>query len=430
MNTNSPVSPALAPKLAPSLSDTRRVLRSLVQWEVAAAFRRAGRAAPAAIGPHAPLGEAGVGLDSLDLIELSTTVAERFDLYSSGTEDNLLRRPTIARWAGVVHAAMTSTGPHAALVFRTSGSTDEARAHRHPLARLAAEAATFAALVPATRRVLALAPAHHIYGFIHTVLLPAAAGVPVFDASDWGPGRMRRELRAGDLIVAFPLRWAQLARTVDAFPLGVTGVTSTAPMPPELARTLVRHGLSRLLQVYGSTETAGIGWRDEPEAPFRLLPRFVRGADGTLDEVDGERGIELPDHVEWTGDRLLSPQGRRDNAVQVGGVNVWPQRVARTLRSHPDVQDCAVRRMRPDEGERLKAFVVLRPASRGEARRCEQSLAEFLQARLSAPERPALAFGDCLPMDANGKPADWALPGGATHGGSIPAPLVPALATA
>ena len=398
------------PPVVPRLSDLRRVLRSLVESEVAAAFRRAGRAVPEAIGPHAPLGEAGVGLDSLDLIDLSTTVAERFDLYASGSEDNLLRRPTLARWTRVVHDAVAAAGPQAMLVFRTSGSTGEPRAHRHPLARLADEASVFASLLADTRRVLAFAPAHHIYGFIHTVLVPAAAGVPVVDVNGWGPGRLRRELTAGDLIVAFPLRWAQLARVVTAFPPGVTGMTSTAPMPAELARTLARSGLSRLVQVYGSTETAGIGWRDDPESPFHLLPRFTQGTDGTLDEVGGTRGIALPDHVDWVGERLLAPTGRRDGAVQVGGVNVWPQRVAQTLRSHPGVADCVVRRMRPDEGERLKAFVVMRPLAPDATPTPETALGEFLMARLSPPERPALVFGACLPVDAAGKPADWTSP--------------------
>lgn len=392
-----------------SSHDVRRVLRSLVEWEVAAACRRSGRPAPESIGAHVPLGEAGVGLDSLDLIDLSTTVAERFDLYASGAEDGLLRRPTLARWARLAHTAITSAGPQAAMVFKTSGSTGEARAHRHLLATLAAEAADFGALLPGARRVLAMAPPHHIYGFIHTVLLPAVAGVPVVDATHWGPGRLKRELCAGDLVVAFPLRWAQLSRLVGGFPPGVTGMTSTAPMPAELAWTLARLGLSRLVQVYGSTETAGVAWRDDPEAPFELLPRYVRGReDDTVEEAGGGPGVALPDRVEWRGERLLMPTGRRDAAVQVAGVNVWPQRVAQALCAHPDVADCAVRPMRADEGQRLKAFVVLRPGCRDEAP-LREALARFVQTRLAPPERPALSFGERLPVDAAGKCTDWQL---------------------
>ena len=79
---------------------------------------------------------------------------------------------------------------------------------------------------------------------------------------------------------------------------------------------------------------------------------------------------------------------------------------AEVLRRHPLVEDAAVRLMRPDEGTRLKAFVV---ASRGGDEVVEQ-LKAYIDQQLPAPERPkAITFGTALPKTAEGKPADWSI---------------------
>ena len=82
-----------------------------------------------------------------------------------------------------------------------------------------------------------------------------------------------------------------------------------------------------------------------------------------------------------------------------------PAAVAAGLREHPLVDDARVRLMRPDEGTRLKAFVV--PAAEiTDERRAE--LERWLRTTFSAPERPtALTFGPALPRTAAGKDADW-----------------------
>ena len=113
--------------------------------------------------------------------------------------------------------------------------------------------------------------------------------------------------------------------------------------------------LTRLLQVYGSSETAGVGWRDDPAGPYALLPGWRRDGDGLL---QGHRAIQPPDLLEWRDDDRFRVLGRRDGAVQVAGFNVVPDQVRAALARHPAVADIAVRPMRPKEGSRLKAFVV------------------------------------------------------------------------
>jgi 4-coumarate--CoA ligase len=209
-----------------------------------------------------------------------------------------------------------------------------------------------------------------------------------------------------------------MSETGFEFPAGVHGVNSTGPCPPGLLSGLLERSLERMVEVYGSSETGGIGWREDPGDPCRLLPHWTltEGGESLVRHLpDGSFGepISAPDHlVPIPGGFALG--GRRDHAVQVGGVNVFPERVAEIIRSHPDVSDCEVRLMRPDEGGRLKAFVVLEELenrareANGDVRQERQELELWLRQTLSAPERPVSpTFGESVPRNEQGKISDW-----------------------
>ncbi len=161
------------------------------------------------------------------------------------------------------------------------------------------------------------------------------------------PAALRALLRPGDLVVGHPAWWTAVARGLPGgLPGDVAGVTSTAPCPEATARAVTDSGLARLVQVYGSSETAGIGWREAPDAPYELLPGWLRGQDAL---IRGDEAVAWPDHVEWVDARRFRVLGRRDGAVQVGGVNVHPRRVRRCCAnirgsSMPPSGSCAPRR--------------------------------------------------------------------------------------
>ena len=384
-----------------------------------------------------------LGVDSLELMGLGTALAEALHLQRGGIDEQLLARPCVGDWIASARTGLEA-GLRAgadvdapALTFRTSGSSGSPKRCTHALATLAQEMAALAPLVPGRRRILSAVPSHHIYGFLFTVLLPrtlagagnVAAGDPVdavepvdavapadaveplevIDVRRAGPAALAGLVRPGDLVVAHPGWWEAAARVMPAFDADIVGVTSTAPCPDALADTLAAAGL-RLLQVYGSSETAGVGWRDRAGAPFTLLPYWARTDDAaslvrTLPDGTTRR-YPLQDRLDWTDGTRFLPAGRVDNAVQVGGMNVFPAYVADVLALHPQVREAAVRLMRPDEGRRLKAFVVAEPGADVGALRA--GLPGWIAERLTAPERPvAWTFGPRLPRQASGKPADW-----------------------
>ena len=353
-----------------------------------------------------------LGFDSLDRIALAAAVSALLHMHESGLVDSMQSAPGFGAWCDAARAALDRV--HARLSFSTSGSTGAPRSCTHALADLEAESDEHAALLgatPGTRiaRILSAVPAHHIYGFLFTVLLPSRLDVPVLDIRPLSPGAVAACCRPGDLIVAYPELWSAIARGAPAgWPPRVTGVTSTAPCPAGTARALNAAGLHRLLEIHGASETAGLGWRDDPAAPYSLFAHWRRLSDDRLGRPGSDTATAMPDRVDWCGPRAYRVRARHDGAVQVGGVNVWPDRVRDLLCRHPDVAAATVRLMNEVEGRRLKAFVV--PAAHVTDLAALRDALEALAATLSSADQPrAWRFGPVLPSTTMGKAADWTI---------------------
>jgi 4-coumarate--CoA ligase (photoactive yellow protein activation family) len=358
-----------------------------------------------------PIGEAGLGCDSLEKLSLAAVLGRALRLDRSGLEDHLLVRTTLGAWVEL--ASICLSRDDSSLVFSTSGSTGEPKPCEHPLALLEQETAFLAELFADRRRIVSAVPSHHIYGFLYSVLLPARLRVPVSRRLDRSTVALAGDLVPGDLVIGFPDFWRLAAHSVDEFPPDVDGVTSTAPFPGALGETLARLGLGRLSEIYGSSETAGLGWRPVGESAFELFPYWSRAEDVGGEVLarclpDGSESRQVPqDHLFWSEDGRFVPQGRRDEAFQVGGVNVHPSRIAAALTRHPAVAAASVRPMRPEEGNRVKAFIVPREPWIDQAGLAE-ILARWADETLSPAERPkSFRFGSQLPRDSLGKASDW-----------------------
>jgi 4-coumarate--CoA ligase (photoactive yellow protein activation family) len=220
-----------------------------------------------------------------------------------------------------------------------------------------------------------------------------------------------QKLSPGDLVVASPAYWHWLDRTMSVWPEDFEGVTATAACPPVLIESLLQKGLQGMTEIYGSTETSGVGVRKWPAERYHLMPHWrpsvlVSSSDPLQLTSSLGRQTCLMDTVEINIDGTFAVVGRRDAAVQVGGTKVFPSRVATLLGSQPGVNSAAVRLMRPTEGYRLKAFVVPQVGEDEEA--LLLALQSWIALNLSVAERPtAIQFGDGLPLTQLGKDADW-----------------------
>jgi 4-coumarate--CoA ligase (photoactive yellow protein activation family) len=345
-----------------------------------------------------PIGDEGLGLDSIEQLGALGALAETFGL----DDDRLGTEPParVGGWIDWVMAAQDTSDRQ--IIVATSGSTGAPRLCRHAVADLLDEAAYIAARFADRRRVVAMVPAHHLYGIIWTALLPDVLGIPVVVRTIGAA----LDLTAGDIVVAVPEQWLALSRIVRRFPDDVVGVSSAGALDDRVATDLLTKGLARLVDVYGASETSAIAIREVPASSYELLPRWHLAPrdDGDWDLVDrGGARVDLPDRIDRTGDRTLRPIGRRDGAVQVGGHNVWPDRVARILRDTDGVADVAVRL---DANGRLKAFIV--PVDGRDPAAVSAALDRVVADRLTAAERPkSLRFGSSLPRGDMGKLTDW-----------------------
>lgn len=352
------------------------------------------------------LREGGAALDSLDQLSVAREVAEFFELEKTGAEELLLRRSRLEQWSELIVECLEDR-TLTELWFRSGGTTGDPKLFPQPVDRLYAEVREIAELVGSTRRIIALVPLHHIYGCIWGPLLSSKLNVPLVH----GPEAIRvihHEQQPGDLVVGVPEWWQYLEGGRHSLPEGVRGVTSTAPCSAELIGRLLDRGLTSMIEVYGSSETGGIGWRDDTGNGYQLFGHWSKQDDDHLKAQSGN-SFPLPDQVVWQTDRLLTPVRRRDGAVQIGGVNVWPDRVRSLIENHYRVRACAVRPTETGTGTRLKAFVV--PA-RLEPDHADDTIAAELQdwfrTSLSAAERPVqLTLGEILPRNGIGKLCDW-----------------------
>lgn len=344
---------------------------------------------------------AGLDLDSLERLGASAALNELFHLHEYGAEDTLLALPTVGEWCDLVEQSLRGTGTH--LTFRTSGSTGAPKRCTHAIADLMAEVEAWADMLGTVEQIIALVPSHHIYGTIFTALLPDRLDCPLVRAVGSG-GLAQAGPRT--VVVGTPTLWAHAARSLLAFPPGITGVSSTAPMSAQLAHRLGGQRLERLIEIYGSTETGGVAWREDAVAPFALLDHWRREAGGDLvrQSADGQAiAHAMMDAGAWIDDRRFALGGRRDGAVQVGGHNVFPARIRQRLLEHAGVADADVR-LEPATG-RLKAFIV--PAAGGDEALIAD-LDHWCGRQFSDAERPRrFAVGAALPRGPMGKPTDW-----------------------
>ncbi len=398
-----------------------RVLQSLLSAELAASRGQRGQMVETRFGLASAWPEnlllAGsadalecpsLGCDSLEVLWLSAAMNEMFHLHEAGGNADLLAAKTFGQWIDQVEAAWRS-GVNA-VTFSTSGSTGVPKHCTQPFAHLQLETAFLANLFSSRKHVLCLTPAHHIYGFLFGAMLADALGDTGGHAGSCLES-VARMLQSGDVVVSSPAYWQWLSQTISLWPDDVVGVMSTGSCSPNLIASLLDRGLSAMTEIYGSTETAGVGIREWPAERFRLMPHWV--ADAPKDSGDPlrltsslGRSVSLMDTVEMDQDGAFIVVARRDAAVQVAGTNVFPARIAALLRSQPGVKNAAVRMMRATEGNRLKAFIVPEVGENEEAL-C-LALQSWSDLNLAVAERPkSIRFGVALPLTPLGKGADW-----------------------
>lgn len=307
------------------------------------------------------------------------------------------------------------------LVVFTSGSTGAPTAIAKRMRQLTAEVG---ALQAAFGAALAGAQVHgtvshqHIYGLLFRVLWPLAAGRAVLPRRFFHEDLVRALAQQPSVLVATPAHLKRLPAQLDwpALQGQLRAVFSSGgPLPQDAAvQARALFGVAPI-EVFGSSETGGIAWRqwsaDQPQ--WHPLPGVQwRIEEGCLavasPHLESSAWWQTQDRAEadaCAGFRLL---GRADRIVKIEERRVSLDALEQQLLAHPQVAEVRVLVL-PGARDQLAAVVVPQQDGAGDwtdaqRRQCAQALGAHLASSQDAVTRPRRwRFVHELPLNAQGK---------------------------
>jgi acyl-CoA synthetase (AMP-forming)/AMP-acid ligase II len=311
------------------------------------------------------------------------------------------------------------------LVLFTSGSTGAPQAIAKKLFQISREVATleaqFGQLLGGSE-IIATVSHQHIYGLLFNVLWPLTAGRAIHAREYYLPQELMAVLaERGRVLVSSPAHLKRLpqhpAWTMTSKRLRAV-FSSGGPLPFEVACEANRLLGAVPIEVYGSSETGGIAWRQQRsrmDEAWTPLP-------GVTCRVDPEEGIlevrspHLPSK-DWfpTADRgtLVADDrflitGRVDRIVKIEEKRISLSAIECQLRTSPMVADACVVVL---EGHRPRIAALVVPSLHGHSKLAEigklafnRMLRDVLSQFIEPVGIPRVwRYLDALPINAQGK---------------------------
>lgn len=271
--------------------------------------------------------------------------------------------------------------------------------------------------------IFATVPHHHLYGLLFRILWPLRHGRPFARHTCLQPFELTAGCRTfrRTALVSSPAFLSRL-ENADALPPAdrlCMLFSSGAPLDADTAAWLQQNHGRAATEIYGSTETGGIGWRRQQsgaENAWTLLPGVeLRAGDDTRvrSPWTADRDwVATGDRTRQLTDGRVMLDGRSDSVVKFEDKRVSLPEMAARICEHPDVGDARVVIV-PGSRQRLGAVVVTAAtvALDADARR---RLSRDLRERLRAHYDPVLLprrwrYVDALPGNSMGKVSHAAL---------------------
>ncbi|MBM4335253.1 MAG: AMP-binding protein [Deltaproteobacteria bacterium] len=363
---------------------------------------------------------------------------------SSIAATELARLPRIAplEVAPAAAASFGSLDPELAIAeLSTSGSTGPGKAVPKALRHLDREVATLESLfgprLGRDARVFATVSHQHLYGLLFRLLWPLAAGrafcaETYLHSEEFFPC-MRAT--AGFALVTTPVHLRRMRADAELASLRSQAraiFSSGGPLDESIARGIESVLGLTPIEIFGSTETGGVAWREqiaaEPDAAFHSFPH-VELARASGPGVEGQLVVRSPyaslgpasagrsdvqetlmsDRAELLGGGRFRLLGRADRIVKIGEKRLALPEMESALRAHPHVADAALVSFEPIGDARVGAVVALSDSGQAaldaQGRRAlGAALGEHLAAywdRVLLPR--AWRYVAELPRDAQGK---------------------------
>ena len=313
----------------------------------------------------------------------------------------------------------TLSGEFPGLVVHTSGSTGTARAIPKKLAQLDSEVATLEHLFGeciGSAEIIATVSHQHIYGLLFKVLWPLATGRVLHADTMHFPEQLVERLH-DRVLISSPAHLKRLPAHLH-WPAGRLIFCSGGVLPADAAltcRTLLGH---TPVEVYGSSETGGIAWRQRtgmiddawhamPDVQWRVAEHGLLAVRSP--HLPDDDWLILSDQIEALDQATFRLKGRCDRIVKIEEKRISLDALERQLNDSEFVLEAKLIMLDTPGRQFLGAVIV--PSDHGRDylqqhgklalnRQCRAILQDVTEP-VAVPRR--WRYLDALPTDAQGK---------------------------
>lgn len=207
-------------------------------------------------------------------------------------------------------------------------------------------------------RIIATVPFIHIYGFLAGLMLPLKLDVDLLFKEHFLPHDLLKTITPKSIVVTTPLYIKALLRLDETADLQETiFISSTGPLPVEIAKEFISKFNTNLIQLFGSTECGSIAYKKQAETAWRPF----EGVNVSLNE-NGLLRIQSPfiSPILWNKEFMQTDSmiqtfdyaniheetfeliGRNSHILKVAGKRYSTQQIEELLESMPDVKRALV----------------------------------------------------------------------------------------
>ena len=317
--------------------------------------------------------------------------------------------PELPRHDGVDQEMPSIPADHVVAIGFTSGSTGQPKANPKLWRSVCASSARNALLLGAVDRpcnIVATVPPQHMYGLEMSVLLPLRSRATIDVDQPFFPADIAHALEkieAPRVLVTTPFHLRALLQAHVVMPPIDAIVSATAPLDAGMARAAEQAYSTRVIEVFGSTETCVIAHRRAAlDEPWKLYDGVTLHPqpDGTLVEAAYfSVPTLLQDIVELLPDERFVLRGRNSDLLDIAGKRASLGDLNHRLLAIAGVTDGVMFTLDPDQKgvQRLAALVVAKNLS-------ESDIVARLRSAIDPVFLPRVVrLVDALPRNATGK---------------------------
>lgn len=318
-------------------------------------------------------------------------------------------------------AELPCLDPHEAkILFYTSGSSGTPKTVTKTLRQVEAEVEVLEGLWGARPgiRYLSTVSHHHLYAFLYSLMWPVTAGRQIERHTFTYWGDLIASSAHDDYIISSPAHLGRFSVLEDCHPhpFGLV-FSSGAPLAYDAAQTSRRYLGSLPIEVYGSTETGGIAYRQQETTatPWITFDCVKLSSDAnsrlivTSPYLEDNDPFQTEDRIQWVTERSFFLLGRADRILKIEGKRVSLIELENKIKDTGLVEDVATLLLQKSFRDELGAVAVL--TDQGKAQLASQGKGPFtreLRAKLCRYFDKVLVprkwrFVDEIPTNPQGK---------------------------